>query len=144
MTEVLGTKEMFSISYGQLIEDVQEGSVILLDDGLIELRVLLVRCPKERFHQIVYNAGTLKNKKGVNVPGVSVQLPGITEKDAQDILFGRVMLTLWTLSVSGNSAKDVMEIRELLEKNNGEHIQIIPKIENSPKRCQDLKKISRP
>src|SRR5690606_20749235 len=88
MTEVLGTKEMVSITYDNLIEDVHEGSMILLDDGLIELRVTSIDKERGQIHTVVENAGTLKTKKGVNVPGVSVQLPGITEKDAADLLFG--------------------------------------------------------
>ena len=76
------TSERFSISYEKLIEDVQVGSIILLDDGLIELEVTNIDANKGINSTYIENAGTLKNKKGVNVPGVSVQLPGITEKDA--------------------------------------------------------------
>lgn len=130
MTEVLGTAEKFSITYDHLIEDVQEGSIILLDDGLIELRVESVDQQNGLIHTIVENAGTLKSKKGVNVPGVSVQLPGITEKDAQDILFGISQKVDFVAASFVRRASDVMEIRELLEKNGGSHIQIIPKIEN--------------
>jgi len=130
MKEVLGNKEMFSITYDRLIEDVSEGSVILLDDGLIELRVKSVDEKAALIHTEVYNAGTLKNKKGVNVPGVSVQLPGITDKDAQDILFGIEQNVDFVAASFVRRAKDVMEIRGLLEKNGGSHIQIIPKIEN--------------
>jgi len=130
MKEVLGNKDMFSITYDRLIEDVNEGSVILLDDGLIELRVKSVDEKAALIHTEVYNAGTLKNKKGVNVPGVSVQLPGITDKDAQDILFGIEQNVDFVAASFVRRAKDVMEIRGLLEKNGGSHIQIIPKIEN--------------
>jgi len=130
MKEVLGNKEMFSITYDRLIEDVNEGSIILLDDGLIELRVKGTDQEAGLIHTEVKNAGTLKNKKGVNVPGVSVQLPGMTEKDAQDILFGIVQNVDFIAASFVRRAKDVMEIRGLLEQNGGSHIQIIPKIEN--------------
>lgn len=130
MKEVLGTNKMFSISYEKLIEDVQEGSIILLDDGLIELRVTSTDDAQGLIHTIVENAGTLKNKKGVNVPGVSVQLPGITEKDASDIRFGIEQNVDFVAASFVRRAKDVLEIRALLEKNNAAHIQIIPKIEN--------------
>lgn len=130
MTEVLGSTEVFSISYEKLIEDVKEGSIILLDDGLIELRVTSTDTAKGLIHTIVENAGTLKNKKGVNVPGVSVQLPGITEKDASDIRFGIEQNVDFIAASFVRRAKDVLEIRELLEQNNAVHIQIIPKIEN--------------
>ncbi|NME06605.1 pyruvate kinase [Psychrobacillus sp. BL-248-WT-3] len=130
MTEVLGNNERFSISYEKLIEDVQEGSIILLDDGLIELIVKGIDLENGIIHTYVQNAGTLKNNKGVNVPGVSVQLPGITEKDAKDILFGIEQDVDFVAASFVRRAKDVQEIRELLENNNGSHIQIIPKIEN--------------
>ena len=81
MTEVLGNENVFSVTYEQLIEDVEQNNIILLDDGLIELRVLAKDMEKGLIHTIVENAGVLKNKKGVNVPNVSIKLPGITEKE---------------------------------------------------------------
>lgn len=130
MTEVEGTKDVFSVTYEKLIEDVEQNSIILLDDGLIQLRVLAKDYEHGVIHTIVENAGVLKNKKGVNVPGVSVQLPGITEKDASDILFGIEQGVDFVAASFVRRAKDVLEIRELLEQNGGSHIQIIPKIEN--------------
>ena len=130
MKQVLGNEKMFSVTYEQLIEDVDQNNIILLDDGLIELRVLAKDIETGIIHTIVENAGVLKNKKGVNVPGVSIKLPGITEKDAQDILFGIEQGVDFIAASFVRTAKDVLEIRELLEKNNGSHIQIIPKIEN--------------
>ena len=130
MTEVLGNENVFSVSYEQLIHDVDQHDIILLDDGLIELRVLAKDLEKGLIHTIVENAGVLKNKKGVNVPGVSIKLPGITEKDAQDILFGIDQGVDFIAASFVRTAKDVLDIRELLEQNNGGHIQIIPKIEN--------------
>lgn len=130
MTEVLGNETVFSVTYEQLIEDVDQNNIILLDDGLIELRVLAKDVEQGLIHTIVENAGVLKNKKGVNVPGVAIKLPGITEKDAQDILFGIEQGVDFVAASFVRTAKDVLEIRELLEKNGGSHIQIIPKIEN--------------
>ncbi|MGM9949668.1 MAG: pyruvate kinase [Lysinibacillus sp.] len=130
MTEVVGNENAFSVTYEQLIEDVDQNNIILLDDGLIELRVLAKDMERGLIHTIVENAGVLKNKKGVNVPGVSIKLPGITEKDAQDILFGIEQGVDFIAASFVRTAKDVLEIRELLEQNNGSHIQIIPKIEN--------------
>lgn len=83
-----------------------------------------------KIHTTIINAGTLKNNKGVNVPGVSVQLPGITEKDEQDILFGVEQDVDFIAASFVRRDSDVLEIRELLEKNGGSHIQIVPKIEN--------------
>ena len=130
MKQVLGTEKMFSVTYEQLIEDVDQNNIILLDDGLIELRVLAKDVENGIIHTIVENAGVLKNKKGVNVPGVSIKLPGITEKDAQDILFGIEQGVDFIAASFVRTAKDVLQIRELLEQNGGSHIQIIPKIEN--------------
>jgi len=129
-TEVLGNNVVFSITYDKLIEDVTPGSIILLDDGLIELRVESIDMEAGKIHTTIINAGTLKNNKGVNVPGVSVQLPGITEKDAQDILFGVEQDVDFIAASFVRRDSDVLEIRELLEKNGGSHIQIVPKIEN--------------
>ena len=129
-TEVLGNSDVFSITYEKLIEDVNEGSIILLDDGLIELEVESIDQAAGKIHTRVINAGTLKNNKGVNVPGVSVQLPGITEKDAQDILFGIEQDVDFIAASFVRRDSDVLEIRELLEQNGGAHIQIVPKIEN--------------
>lgn len=130
MVEVEGTTEKFSVTYEGLIEDVHVGSQILLDDGLIGLEVIQIDNSANEIHTKILNGGTLKNKKGVNVPGVSVNLPGITEKDAQDILFGIEQEVDFIAASFVRRASDVMEIRKLLEENNGTHIHIIPKIEN--------------
>lgn len=130
MTEVLGTPEKFSITYEGLIDDVHVGSKILLDDGLIGLEVTGIDRDHKEIMTKVLNSGTLKNKKGVNVPGVSVKLPGITEKDAQDIIFGIEQGIDFIAASFVRRASDVLEIRELLERHNASHIQIIPKIEN--------------
>ena len=130
MTEVEGTPEKFSVTYEGLIDDVQVGSKILLDDGLIGLEVEKLDKENGEIHVNVLNTGILKNKKGVNVPGVSVKLPGITEKDANDILFGIEQNVDFIAASFVRRASDVLEIRQLLEKNNGTHIHIIPKIEN--------------
>lgn len=130
MKEVEGTPEKFSVTYEGLIEDVQPGSRILLDDGLIGLEVTKLDKTNGEIHVNVLNTGTLKNKKGVNVPGVSVNLPGITEKDASDIIFGIEQKIDFIAASFVRRASDVLEIKQLLEENNATHIQIIPKIEN--------------
>lgn len=130
MEEVLGTEEKFSVTYAGLINDVHIGSRILLDDGLIELEVLEIDKEKNEIVTRILNNGVLKNKKGVNVPGVSINLPGITEKDANDIIFGIEHDIDFIAASFVRRPSDVLEIRELLEKHNAEHIHIIPKIEN--------------
>ncbi|WP_445506350.1 pyruvate kinase [Niallia sp. 03190] len=130
MTEVEGTTEKFSVTYTGLIDDVQVGSKILLDDGLIGLEVTSIDKAAGELHTKILNTGTLKNKKGVNVPGVSVNLPGITEKDANDIRFGIEQGIDFIAASFVRRASDVLEIKQLLKDNNASHIHIIPKIEN--------------
>ncbi|MEJ9150792.1 pyruvate kinase [Bacillus smithii] len=130
MKEVTGTAEKFSVTYPNLIDDVEIGSRILLDDGLIGLEVVSIDKENGEIHTKVLNSGILKNKKGVNVPGVSVNLPGITEKDAKDIIFGIQQGIDFIAASFVRRASDVLEIRQILEEHNATHIQIIPKIEN--------------
>lgn len=130
MKEVEGTSERFSINYPGLINDVVVGNQILLDDGLIALEVIAIHKDKDEIECKILNSGLIKNRKGVNVPNVKVNLPGITEKDAQDILFGIKNDVDFIAASFVRRPSDVYEIRELLEKNNAEHIKIIPKIEN--------------
>ena len=130
MTEVLGTNEKFSITYPELINDVNVGSHILLDEGLIDLEVTDIDRDANEIVTVVKNEGVLKNKKGVNVPGVSVNLPGITEKDANDIRFGIGQGIDFIAASFVRRASDVLEITKILEEENATHIQIIPKIEN--------------
>ncbi len=128
MEEVMGNESMISVTYPGLVNDVHVGSTILLDDGLIELEVTKVE--SQQLQTRVLNSGTLKNKKGVNVPNVSVNLPGITDKDARDIEFGIQQGVDFIAASFVRRASDVLEIREILERHNAEHIHIIPKIEN--------------
>ncbi|GAB6988479.1 pyruvate kinase [Paenibacillus pini] len=126
--EILGDKDRISITYKDLPGDVQAGSTILIDDGLIGLLVVGVEGTEIKCR--IINGGTIKSKKGVNVPGVAISLPGITEKDANDIIFGIEQGIDFVAASFVRKASDVQEIRELLEKHNASHIQIISKIEN--------------
>ncbi|SFJ26176.1 MULTISPECIES: pyruvate kinase [unclassified Bacillus (in: firmicutes)] len=126
--QVLGTAEKFSVTYAGLYDDVDPGSRILIDDGLIELEV--IEKANGDIRTKVLNSGMVKNKKGVNVPNVSIKLPGITEKDIQDIVFGIEQSVDFIAASFVRKASDVLEIRELLEAHGAGHIQIIPKIEN--------------
>lgn len=126
--QVMGTAEKFSVTYAGLYDDVNPGSRILIDDGLIELEV--IEKMNGDIRTKVLNSGMVKNKKGVNVPNVSIKLPGITEKDVQDIIFGIKQDVDFIAASFVRKAADVLEIRELLEAHGAQHIQIIPKIEN--------------
>ena len=130
MTEVEGTKEKFSISYEGLINDVVVGNHILLDDGLVDLEVTDIDTENGEIVTVVKNSGILKSKKGVNVPGVSTNLPGITDKDAADIIFGIEHDVDYIAASFVRRASDVLAISEILEKHDATNIQIIPKIEN--------------
>jgi len=130
MDEVEGTSERFSITYPGLIDDVEPGRKILLDDGLIELEVIELLPEQKEIKTRILNSGTIKNKKGVNVPYVKVNLPGMTEKDAADIKFGIEQDIDFIAASFVRRPSDVLEIRELLEANDATHIKIIPKIEN--------------
>ena len=130
MNEVAGTSEMFSVTYRDLIHDVVVGGHILLDDGLLDLQITGIDHVNQLIETTVLNSGFLKSRKGVNVPNVSLSLPGITEKDAADIRFG-IREGIDFIAVSFvRSAKDVLGIRELLEAEGKPTIKIISKIEN--------------
>lgn len=126
--EILGDRNRIPVTYKDLANDVTVGSTILIDDGLIGLTVESIE-GTEILCRIV-NSGPIKSKKGVNVPGVAISLPGITEKDANDIIFGIEQGIDFIAASFVRKASDVLEIRELLERHNAAHIQIISKIEN--------------
>ncbi|MFV0400902.1 MAG: pyruvate kinase [Oscillospiraceae bacterium] len=118
-----------SISFPGLADDLEPGNTILLDDGLIELRVKsiengVIACE-------VINGGEISNRKGVNIPGVSTSLPYISDRDREDILFGIEQDFDFVAASFVRSAADVIELRELLGANGGKSIRIISKIENA-------------
>src|SRR5665647_756047 len=126
--DILGDKNRISITYQDLPGDVQIGSTILIDDGLIGIRVVGVQGTE--INCVIVNGGLLGGKKGVNVPGVKISLPGITEKDTNDIIFGIQQGVDFIAASFVRKASDVLEIRQLLERHNASHIQMISKIEN--------------
>ncbi|MBZ4653863.1 MAG: pyruvate kinase [Peptococcaceae bacterium] len=125
--EIMGTAKRISISYPGLPGDVSEGVQILLDDGLIALRVKKVEGTE--IHCVIENGGELGNRKGVNVPGVQINLPAMTQKDIDDITFGVQENVDFIAASFIRSASDVLAIRKLLE-DLGADIDIISKIEN--------------
>ncbi len=127
--EVMGNSEMVSITYKGLPNDVSKGTRILIDDGLIELSVL--ECSSSQIKCKVINGGVVSSYKGVNVPGVSVKMSYMSEKDREDILFGINNDFDFVAASFVRTHFDVLEIRKVLEKNGGKDILIIAKIENS-------------
>lgn len=126
--EVEGDQSIVSITYAGLPQDVEPGTMILIDDGLVAMEVAEVKNGTDVVCQ-VKNGGQLSNRKGVNVPGVDVKLPSITDKDIDDILFGIEQGIDFIAASFIRKAQDVLEIRQLLQEHGGEGIQIISKIE---------------
>lgn len=125
--DVEGTNEICSVTYKELPHDVQPGGRIMLDDGLIEL--LIDDVTGTDIHCTVQNDGVIKTKKGVNVPGVHLSMPYMSQRDRDDILFGIEQgFDLISASFTRN-AQDIMEIRHLLNEHDCT-MRIIAKIEN--------------
>lgn len=126
--DIQGTEEMVSITYKELYKDVKPGDSILIDDGLIGLEVEKIEGTD--IHCIVRNGGVISNKKGVNLPGVNVNMPFISKKDREDILFGIKEGFDFIAASFTRTADDVREIRKILDENGGRDLNIIAKIEN--------------
>ena len=127
--QIEGDEKRVSISYEGLTEDVDAGKTILIDDGLIGLKVVSKK-GKDIVCEVV-NGGELGEKKGVNVPNVPVRLPAITEKDKEDIKFGVEQGIDFIAASFVRNAECVLEIRAYLKKLNAPYIPIIAKIENA-------------
>ena len=125
--EVEGTKEICSVTYKDLPQDVQPGGTIMLDDGLIMLHIEQVT--DTDIICTVLNSGKIKTKKGVNVPGVHLSMPYLSQKDREDIIFGVQNGFDFIAASFVRTAQDVYEIRNLLNEYDS-NIRIIAKIEN--------------
>ena len=125
--EVEGTKEICSITYKDLPQDVQAGGTIMLDDGLIKLRIEKVT--DTDITCTVLNSGKIKTKKGVNVPGVHLSMPYLSQRDRDDIIFGVQQGFDFIAASFVRTAQDVYDIRNLLNEYDS-NIRIIAKIEN--------------
>ena len=125
--EVEGTKEICSITYKDLPQDVHEGGTIMLDDGLIKLRITNVTDTDIICE--VLNSGKIKTKKGVNVPGVHLSMPYLSQRDRDDIIFGVQQGFDFIAASFVRTAQDVYDIRNLLNEYDS-NIRIIAKIEN--------------
>ncbi|AYW51045.1 MAG: pyruvate kinase [Tetragenococcus halophilus] len=128
--ELEGTKDKISVTYEGLFDDVHEGGHVLFDDGLIDMLILEKDESNRELVTEVQNPGILGSRKGVNAPGVSISLPGITDKDADDIRFGLQHNINYIAASFVRKAQDVLDIREILEETGMTHVQIFPKIES--------------
>lgn len=127
--EIVGDSTQVSVTYKDLWRDVSVGSRILIDDGLIELRVLEANAAGINCR--VINGGRISDRKGVNVPGVKLSMPFLSERDIADIEFGIAEDFDFIAASFTQCAADIEQIRELLDKRGCHDIRIIAKIENS-------------
>lgn len=123
-----GDEKRVSQTYPQLASDVQPGNTILIDDGLIGLEVLEIK--GSDIICLVKNGGELGQRKGINVPNVQVNLPAITEKDREDIIFGISQGIDFIAASFVRDADAIKEIRKILKEYKAEYIDIIAKVEN--------------
>lgn len=126
--DVEGSVERVSVTYPNLAEELEIGNTILLDDGLIELEVT-------GFHGgdtccRVISGGRLSNNKSINIPGVHVALPAVTERDASDLRFAAELGFDWIAASFIRSAEDVAAVRRVLVESGAPDIRIIAKVEN--------------
>ena len=127
--EMLGTPEKASITYKDLYKDVEKGTHILIDDGLVDM--VVEKIDGEDIVCRVINGGQVSNHKGVNVPGSHVNMPFLSKVDIEDVCFGISQEVDFVAASFVRSAADVNEMRKLLKDNGGENIRIISKIENA-------------
>lgn len=125
--DIIGNSEKVSITYHNLKNDIEVGTSILIDDGLIEMVV-------EEITDVdiicrVINGGVITNNKGINVPGVSLSMPYISDVDRSDIIFGCEIGFDYLAASFVRCKEDILEVREIINENNS-NMKIIAKIEN--------------
>lgn len=125
---VLGNSEQVAVTYTGFPCDLKIGNTVLIDDGLIGMEV--IKIAESRVICRVLNNGDLGENKGINLPGVSIQLPALAEKDKHDLIFGCEQGVDFVAASFIRKRSDVLEIREHLKNYGGDKIQIISKIEN--------------
>ncbi|WP_125703266.1 pyruvate kinase [Lacticaseibacillus daqingensis] len=125
-----GNKDKVAVTYPGLYDDTHVGGHVLFDDGLIDVLITEKDEANRELVTTVQNDGLLGSRKGVNAPGVSINLPGITEKDADDIRFGLDSGINFIAASFVRKPQDVLDIRELLEEKDALNVQIFPKIES--------------
>ncbi len=126
--DIMGNEERVSVTYKNLVNDVSVGTVLLMDDGLLELKVIDVT-EKDVVCEVVCG-GVLSNHKGVNVPNVDLSMAYISDVDREDIIFGIEQGFDFIAASFVRTADDVREIRKIFDEYNCKDIKIISKIEN--------------
>jgi len=127
--DIEGDENIVSISYKNLTKDIKAGSIVLIDDGLIELSVISISDTDIVCR--ILNSGEISNNKGVNVPGTNLSIPFISDKDRADIIFGIKNGFDFIAASFTRTAADVLEIRKIFEDNGCRSVNIIAKIENA-------------
>ncbi|KRN03645.1 pyruvate kinase [Holzapfeliella floricola] len=127
---LVGNPDKIAVTYPGLFDDTHVGGHVLIDDGLVDLLITEKDEANKELVVEVQNTGKIGSKKGVNAPGVEIRLPGITEKDADDIRFGLTQNINFIAASFVRKAQDVLDIRAILEETGNEHVHIIPKIES--------------
>lgn len=125
---VVGNNRCVAVTYPGFASDIRIGHTILVDDGLIEMKVTNVTATEVNCQ--VLNSGDLGENKGINLPGISTKLPALSEKDKRDLIFGCEQNVDFIAASFIRKSSDVIEIREHLKSHGGGHIQVISKIEN--------------
>ncbi|MCH4057403.1 MAG: pyruvate kinase [Lactobacillaceae bacterium] len=125
-----GTPDKIAVTYKGLYDDTHVGGHVLIDDGLVDLKITAKDEANKELVTEVQNEGKIGSRKGVNAPGVEIRLPGITEKDADDIRFGCDNNINFISASFVRKAADVLDIREILEEKHAENVKIFPKIES--------------
>lgn len=123
-----GTDDIVYVNYDRLPEELSAGDVVLISDGLIELKVKEIK--EEKIYCEIVNGGEIKDRQGLNIPGKSLKLPAVTDKDIKDIQFATSISADFIAASFIRRAADVLKVKEVLEENNGEDINVIAKIEN--------------
>ena len=135
--EIIGENRLIPSQYQALADDVKVGDHILLDDGKLELKVETVNAPDISCR--VIHGGELKNNKGINLPGVNVSCPSMTEKDYQDAIFAMELGVDYLALSFVRTAQDIVGLRQLIQQH-GHDIHIIAKIEK-PEALQNAREI---
>ncbi|MCY7008704.1 pyruvate kinase PykF [Fusobacterium simiae] len=125
---VVGNSQRVAVTYKDFAKDLKVGNMVLVDDGLLELDVVEIN--GNEVVCVARNSGDLGEKKGINLPGISVNLPALSEKDIEDLKFGCRNNIDFVAASFIRKASDVNEVRKVLQENGGERVQIISKIES--------------
>ena len=126
--DIVGDESIVSVSYANLPKDVEIGSRILIDDGLVEF--IVDDIDGTEIHTKAVNYGEIKDRKGLNAPSIKINLPALTDKDISDIKFGVENDIDFIAASFIRKADDVLAIREILEEHGGQNVHIISKIES--------------